>query len=86
MLQMESLTMACRQKQPDKQHSGRQPKLFRDGSHRDNFGEGIETLPAVFDKTAFDKFKISNNFKQNIDETHSKQLKAIGKSIPAYGF
>jgi hypothetical protein len=29
----------------------------------------------VFDKTAFVKFKISNNFKQNIDETHSKQPK-----------
>ncbi len=24
----------------------------------------------VFDKTTFVKFKISNNFKQNIDETH----------------
>jgi hypothetical protein len=29
----------------------------------------------VFDKTAFVKFNVSNNFKQNIDETHSKQLK-----------
>ncbi len=29
----------------------------------------------VFDKTAFVKFKISNNFKQNIDETDSKQKK-----------
>jgi hypothetical protein len=27
----------------------------------------------VFDKTAFVKFKISNNFKQNIYETDSKQ-------------
>jgi hypothetical protein len=26
----------------------------------------------LFDKTGFVKFKISNNFKQNIDETHSK--------------
>ncbi len=40
----------------------------------------------VFDKTMFVKFKISNNFKQNIDETDSKQQKSIGKSIPAYGF
>jgi hypothetical protein len=43
-------------------------------------------LSTVFDKTAFVKFKISNNFKQNIDETQSQQLKAIGKSIPAFGF
>jgi hypothetical protein len=27
------------------------------------------------DKTAFAKFKISNNFKQNIDETQTKQPK-----------
>jgi hypothetical protein len=33
----------------------------------------------VFDKTAFVKFKISNNFKQNIDETHSKQPKTHRK-------
>ncbi len=33
-------------------------------------------LPNVeFDKTAFIKFKISNNLKQNIDETYSKQPK-----------
>jgi hypothetical protein len=32
-------------------------------------------LKVVFDKTAIVKFKISNNSKQNIDETHSKQLK-----------
>ncbi len=29
----------------------------------------------IFDKTAFVKFKISNNFKQNIDETDLKQPK-----------
>ncbi len=29
----------------------------------------------IFDKTAFFKFKISNNFKQNIDETDLKQPK-----------
>ncbi len=40
------------------------------------------------DKTAFVKFKINNNFKQNIDETDSNNLESIGKSIPvpAYGF
>jgi hypothetical protein len=27
-------------------------------------------LKVVFDKTAFAKFKISNNFKQIVDETH----------------
>jgi hypothetical protein len=33
-------------------------------------------LPKVVsDKTAFVKFNISNNLKQNIDETHSKQPK-----------
>jgi hypothetical protein len=42
---------------------------------------------AVFDKTAFVKFKISNKFKQNIDETDSKHpKKSIGKSIPVYVF
>ncbi len=38
----------------------------------------------VFDKTEIVKIKISNKFKQNIDETDSKQPKSIGKSIPAY--
>jgi hypothetical protein len=32
-------------------------------------------LKDAFNKTAFIKFKISNNFKQNNDETHSKQPK-----------
>jgi hypothetical protein len=32
-------------------------------------------LKVVFDKKAFVKFKIRNNFKQKIDETHSKQPK-----------
>jgi hypothetical protein len=34
------------------------------------------------------KFKISNNFKQTVDEKHSKQpnIQSIGKSIAAYGF
>jgi hypothetical protein len=39
----------------------------------------------LLDKTAFVKFKTSNNFKQNSYETHSGQQKSIGKSIPAYG-
>ncbi len=43
-------------------------------------------MKGVFDKTGFVKFKISNNFKENINETHSKQPKSIGKSIPTYGF
>ena len=30
-------------------------------------------LNAAFDKTAFVKFKISHNFKQNINETNTKQ-------------
>jgi hypothetical protein len=33
----------------------------------------------VFDKTAFVKFKISNTFKQNIDETDLKQPKTHRK-------
>jgi hypothetical protein len=32
-------------------------------------------LKVVFDKTAFVKFNFSNNFKQNIVETHSEQQK-----------
>jgi hypothetical protein len=40
----------------------------------------------VFKITAFVKFKISNNFKQNIDETDSKQAKIHKKILPAYGF
>jgi hypothetical protein len=32
-------------------------------------------LKVFFDKTAFVKFKITKNFKQNIDETHSEQPK-----------
>ncbi len=36
-------------------------------------------LKVVFDKTAFVKFKISKNLKQNIDETHSKRPKIYRK-------
>ncbi len=32
-------------------------------------------LKVIFDKTVFVKFKISKNFKQNIDETPPKQQK-----------
>ncbi len=31
------------------------------------------------DKTTFLKFKISNNFQKNVDETHSKQPRGHGK-------
>jgi hypothetical protein len=44
----------------------------------------LRNVPVVFDKTAFVKFKISNNCKQNNDEIDLKQPKSIGKSIPAY--
>ncbi len=46
-------------------------------------------LKLVFDKTSFVKFKISNNFKKNIDEIMKhipNNKKSIGKSISAYGF
>ncbi len=36
-------------------------------------------LKVFFHKTWFVKFKISNNLKQNIDETHSKQPKIYRK-------
>ncbi len=36
-------------------------------------------LKVPYDKTAFVKFKIINNFEQNIDETHSKQPKIYEK-------
>ncbi len=44
-------------------------------------------LKVVFDKTAFVKFRIINNSKQNIDETHiQNDQKFLGKSIPGNGF
>ncbi len=43
-------------------------------------------LKVAYDETAFVKIKISDNFIQNIDKTHSKQRKIHGKPIPAYGF
>jgi hypothetical protein len=49
------------------------PSLLISLVHKTPF-DGINMLPkVVFDKTAFVKFKISNNFKQTIDETDSKQ-------------
>ncbi len=40
----------------------------------------------LWQKKEFVKLEISNNFKQNIDETDFKNnQKSIGKSIPAYG-
>ncbi len=36
-------------------------------------------LKVIFDEEAFVKFEIRNNFKQNIDETHSKQPKIYRK-------
>ncbi len=39
----------------------------------------------VLVKTVFLKVNISNNVKQNIDETHSKISKIHKKTIPAYG-
>jgi hypothetical protein len=45
-------------------------------------------LKIVFDTTGFVNFKISNYFKQNNDETLSKQQKIHRKihTVPAYGF
>jgi hypothetical protein len=43
-------------------------------------------LKFVFDKTAFVKFNISNNFKQTLKKHIQNNQKSIGKSIPAYGF
>ena len=40
----------------------------------------------VFDKKRVCEILISNNFKQNTDETDSKNQKSIAKYIPAYGF
>ncbi len=42
-------------------------------------------LKVVFDKTAFVKFKISNNFKQTLLKHNENKQKSIGQSIPAYG-
>jgi hypothetical protein len=44
------------------------------------------SLPSIFYQTMCAKFKISNRFKQSIDETHSKQTKKNQNSIPVDGF
>jgi hypothetical protein len=38
----------------------------------------------VFDKTAFVKFNISNNLKQEFTKQIQNNQKSIGKSMPAY--
>ncbi len=43
--------------------------------HKTPSGDTNMLPKVVFDKTLFVKFKISNNFKQKIDETDSKQPK-----------
>jgi hypothetical protein len=66
------------------------------GSHKDNFAKvwislAHETLSydtkmllkVIIDNTAFVKFKIRNNFKQNFDKNIQSKQKSIGKSIPA---
>ncbi len=40
-------------------------------------------LKVIIDNTAFVKFKIRNNFKQNFDKNIQSKQKSIGKSIPA---
>jgi hypothetical protein len=51
------------------------------GAQNNNYNYGTkELLKVIFNKIAFVKFKISNNFKQNVDETHSKQLKIHRKN------
>ncbi len=40
----------------------------------------------LFDKKAIVKFKISNNYKQNIDEKHSKQTKIHRKIYISHEF
>jgi hypothetical protein len=42
-------------------------------------------LKVVFDKTLFVKFKISNNFKQNVNKTHLKQPKIQRKIHTSLG-
>jgi hypothetical protein len=62
------------------------PSLWISLKHKTPSYDTKVLLKVVFDDKAFVKFKIRNNLKQNVDETHSKQPKSIGKSIPACGF
>ncbi len=49
-------------------------------AHKTPFYDTKMLLKVILDKTAFVKFNVSNNYKQNVDETHSKQPK-IHKEI-----
>jgi hypothetical protein len=51
------------------------PTLRISLAHKTSSYDTKKLLKVIFDKTAFVKFKITNNFKQNIEETHSKQPK-----------
>ncbi len=52
------------------------PSLWISLTHKTPSNDRKTLLEVVFDKTAFVvNFKISNNFKQKIDETYSKQPK-----------
>jgi hypothetical protein len=50
------------------------------GTQDPSYNDTKMLLKVAFDKTAFVKFNINNNMKQNIDETHSKQPKIHRKS------
>ncbi len=52
----------------------------------DSFGTQDTILWYKNPSEVCEKFKICNNFKQNIDEIHINNQKCIGKSIPAYRF
>jgi hypothetical protein len=51
------------------------PSLWISLVHKTSSYDIKMPLKAVIDTTAFVKLKINNNFKKNIDETHSKQPK-----------
>ncbi len=50
-------------------------------AHKTSFYDTKMLLNVVFDKTAFVKFKISNTFKQNTDETQPKIYRKIYTSL-----
>ncbi len=62
------------------------PSLWISLAHKTPSYDTKIPLTVFFDNTAFVKFKISNNFKQNFDKKIQSKQKSIGKSIPAYGF
>jgi hypothetical protein len=55
------------------------------GAQNTNYGTKV-LLKVIFNKTAFVKFKFSNNFKQKLMKHIQSNKKFIGKYIPAYGF